>query len=232
MTEVIIIILIGIPLILIGKAIESNSLIIWGDKIPQKELKSRKGILGLRRIKRTFIISGIITIVGGVICVIFNWTDFIFGFMFLPLTIAVIFMLIQLCIINRNRKSTIVVSIVSIVIVILIPLMIIEPTFRNDENIEIRNDTLFIGGLYSKIIPISDIVYINENSIVPPIKLRTNGASLGSYNIGHFRTKKNKDILLYLHSSKTNVTNIKTRNNEDIYIYKFKRLNKISQPFS
>lgn len=218
MLEIIAIILISLPLLLLGKTISPNSTIILGTKIPQEDLESEKGIIGLRRIKNTFILSGTITLVGGILCIIFNWFDFIFWFMFLPLTIAVIIMLIQLCIIHGDKRSGIVITIVSIVLIVVTPLMIMGPTFENDEKIEIRNDTLFIGGLYSKFIPVSDIVYINENAIVPFIKLRTNGISLGSYNVGHFRTKENKDVLLYLHSNKTNVTYIKTINNEDIYI--------------
>ena len=72
--------------------------------------------------------------------------------------------------------------------------------------------------LSSKEIPISSIIYIKGNAIVPPIEMRTNGISFGAYNVGHFRTKDGKDILLYLHSDETNVTHIKTRENEEIYI--------------
>lgn len=88
----------------------------------------------------------------------------------------------------------------------------------NDNNTIIKNDTLFIKGSYAKEIPISSIIYIKGNAIVPPIGIRTNGISFGAYNVGHFRTKDQKDVLLYLHSDETNVTHIKTRDNEDIYI--------------
>ena len=96
--------------------------------------------------------------------------------------------------------------------------MIILPKTENDNDTIIKNDTLFIKGSYAKEIPISSIIYIKGNAIVPPIEMRTNGISFGAYNVGHFRTKDGKDILLYLHSDETNVTHIKTRDNEEIYI--------------
>ena len=96
--------------------------------------------------------------------------------------------------------------------------MIILPKTENDNDTIIKNDTLFIKGSYAKEIPISSIIYIKGNAIVPPIEMRTNGISFGALNVGHFRTKDQKDVLLYLHSDETNVTHIKTRDNEDIYI--------------
>ena len=101
------------------------------------------------------------------------------------------------------------------------PLLIILPKTENDDDTIIKNDTLFIEGLYAKEIPISSITYINGSAIVPLIEMRTNGISFGALNVGHFRTKDQKDVLLYLHSDETNVTHIKTSNNEGFFI-KFK----------
>lgn len=98
------------------------------------------------------------------------------------------------------------------------PLLIILPKTENDNDTIIKNDTLFIEGLYAKETPISNITYINGNAIVPPIEMKTNGISFGALNVGHFRTKDQKDILLYLHSDETNVTHIKTSNNEGVFI--------------
>lgn len=98
------------------------------------------------------------------------------------------------------------------------PLLIILPKTENDNDTIIKNDTLFIEGLYAKETPISSITYINGNAIVPPIEMRTNGISFGALNVGHFRTKDQKDVLLYLHSDETNVTHIKTSNNEGVFI--------------
>lgn len=102
--------------------------------------------------------------------------------------------------------------------IVILPLVVTLSVAGNDNNTIIKNDTLFIKGSYAKEIPISSIIYIKGNAIVPPIGIRTNGISFGAYNVGHFRTKDQKDVLLYLHSDETNVTHIKTRDNEDIYI--------------
>lgn len=105
-----------------------------------------------------------------------------------------------------------------IVLIVILPLLVTLPVAGNDNDTIIRNDTLFIKGSYAKEIPISSIIYINGNAIVPPIEMRTNSISFGAYNVGHFQTKEGKEVLLYLHSDETNVTHIKTRDNEDIYI--------------
>lgn len=106
------------------------------------------------------------------------------------------------------------------IIVILGVLILIGtlPVTGYDNNTMIRNDTLFIEGLYAKEIPIASITQVDGNATVPDIKMRTNGISLGENNVGHFHTKEGKDVLLYLHSDNTNVTHIKTKNNADIYI--------------
>lgn len=79
--------------------------------------------------------------------------------------------------------------------------------------------TLYISGAFIlKKFPISSITDVKAKAKVPEISMRTNGISLGSYNVGHFRTKDQRDVLLYLHSDKTDVTYIKTRENEEIFI--------------
>ena len=218
MIETITILLISLPLILLGKTIGPHSTLILGTKIPQKLLESVNGITRLKKIKIAFISSGFVTLIGGSLCICLDRTDTIFWFILIPLTIAITYMLIQLCLIQKNKKHSIIIAIVSTALVVGTPLMIIMPTLGDSENIKIKNDTLFIDGFYSRTIPLSDIAYVNEDATVPPIKMRINGASLGSYNVGLFRSKENKNVLLYLHSNKTNVTHIQTKNDENIYI--------------
>ena len=163
-------------------------------------------------------LAGGITLAGGISCIIFDWEELLFWIMLIPVTIAVIYMLLQLCMIQKNKKTYTIITLVFIGFLIILPLSIILPKTENDNDTIIKNDTLFIKGSYAKEIPISSIIYIKGNAIVPPIEMRTNGISFGAYNVGHFRTKDGKDILLYLHSDETNVTHIKTRDNEEIYI--------------
>lgn len=218
MTDVIVILLISLPLIIIGRTINSDSSINFGTRIPKSELKSEEGIRRLKRIKIALMLAGIITLAGGISCIIFEWEELLFWIMLIPVTIAVIYMLLQLCMIQKNKKSYTVITLVFIGFVIIPPLLIILPKTENDSDTIIKNDTLFIERLYAKETPISSITYINGNAIVPPIEMRTNGISFGVLNVGHFRTKDQKDVLLYLHSDETNVTHIKTSNNEGVFI--------------
>lgn len=218
MTDAIVILLISLPLIIIGRTINSDSSINFGTRIPKSELKSEEGIRRLKRIKIALMLAGAITLAGGISCIIFEWEELLFWIMLIPVTIAVIYMLLQLCMIQKNKKTYTVITLVFIGFVIILPLLIILPKTENDDDTIIKNDTLFIEGLYAKETPISSITYINGSAIVPPIEMRTNGISFGTLNVGHFRTKDQKDVLLYLHSDETNVTHIKTSNNEGVFI--------------
>lgn len=218
MIDTVIILLMSLPLIVLGSTIGPDSSINFGSRIPKAKLKSVEGLKRLRRIKIALILAGSFILVGGFACLAFHWEDYQLVVILIPEIAAIVYMLLQLYKIEKKRKSILILMLSIIVILGMIPLIAALPITGNDNNMTIRNDTLFIKGLYAKEIPIASIIYINGNAIVPPIEMRTNGISFGTYNVGHFRTKDQKDILLYLHSDDTNVTHIKTKNNEDIYI--------------
>ena len=218
MIDIIVILLMSLPLIVLGSTIGPDSAINFGSRIPKAKLKSEEGLKRLRRIKIALILAGIFILVGGFACLAFHWEDYQLVVILIPEIVAIIYMLLQLYKIERKGKGLLVLMLSIIVILGMIPLIAALPITGNDNNTTIRNDTLFIKGSYAKEIPISSIIYIKGNAIVPPIGIRTNGISFGAYNVGHFRTKDQKDVLLYLHSDETNVTHIKTRDNEDIYI--------------
>ena len=117
MTDVIVILLINLPLITIGRTINSDSSINFGTRIPKSELKSEEDIKRSKRIKIALMLAGVITLAGGISCVIFEWEGL------LPVTIAVIYMLLQLCMIQKNKKSYTVITLVFIGFVIILPLI-------------------------------------------------------------------------------------------------------------
>ena len=162
--------------------------------------------------------AGSFILVGGFACLAFHWEDYQLVVILIPEVAAIVYMLLQLYKIEKKRKSILVLMLSIIVILGMIPLIAALPITGNDNNTVIRNDTLFIEGLYAKEIPIASITQVDGNATVPNIKMRTNGMSLGENNVGHFQTKEGENVLLYLHSDDTNVTHIKTKNNEDIYI--------------
>ena len=218
MIDTIIILLMSLPLIVLGSTIGPDSSINFGSRIPKAKLKSEEGLKRLRRIKIALILAGSFILVGGFACLAFHWEDYQLVVILIPEIVAIIYMLLQLYKIERKGKGLLVLMLSIIVILGMIPLIAAIPITGTDNNTTIRNDTLFIEGSYAKEIPIASITQVDGKATVPDIEMRTNGTSLGENNVGHFQTKEGKDVLLYLHSDKTNVTHIKTKNNEDIYI--------------
>ena len=216
MMDIIVILLMSLPLIVIGSTIGPDSSINFGSRIPKAKLKSVEGLKRLRRIKIALILAGSFILVGGFACLAFHWEDYQLVVILVPEIVAIVYMLLQLYKIEKKRKSILILSIIVILGVLL--LIGTLPITATDNNTTIRNDTLFIEGLYAKEIPIASITQVDGNATVPDIKMRTNGMSLGENNVGHFQTKEGENVLLYLHSDDTNVTHIKTKNNEDIYI--------------
>ena len=218
MIDTIIILLMSLPLIVLGSTIGPDSAINFGARIPKAKLKSEEGLKRLRRIKIALILAGSIILIGGFACLAFHWEDYQLVVILVPEIVAIVYMLLQLYKIEKKGKGILVLMLSIIVILGMIPLIGTLPITGSDNNTTIRNDTLFIEGLYAKEIPIASITQVDGSATVPDIKMRTNGMSLGENNVGYFQTKEGKDVLLYLHSDDTNVTHIKTKNNEDIYI--------------
>ena len=218
MIDTIVILLMGLPLIVLGSTIGPDSAINFGSRIPKAKLKSEEGLKRLRRIKIALTLAGSFILVGGFACLAFHWEDYQLVVILIPEIVAIIYMLLQLYKIEKKEKSILVLMLSIIVILGMIPLIAVLPITGNDNNMTIRNDTLFIEGSYAKEIPIASITQVDGSATVPDIEMRTNGTSVGENNVGHFQTTEGKNVLLYLHSDKTNVTHIKTKNNEDIYI--------------
>lgn len=53
--------------------------------------------MGLKKIKAALILTGITTLVGGLIFLLLNLSEILSWIMFIPMTIAVIYILLQLC---------------------------------------------------------------------------------------------------------------------------------------
>ena len=216
MMDIIVILLMSLPLIVIGSTIGPDSSINFGSRIPKAKLKSEEGLKRLRRIKIALILAGSFILIGGFACLAFHWEDYQLVVILIPEIVAIIYMLLQLYKIEGKGLLVLMLSIIVILGVLL--LIGTLPITGSDNNTTIRNDTLFIEGLYAKEIPIASITQVDSNATVPDIEMRTNGMSLGEINVGHFKTEEGQDVLLYLHSDDTNVTHITTKNNEDIYI--------------
>ena len=194
--DLLLILLISLTLIFVGKNIGGKSNVYFGHKIPQDELDSPKGVKGLRIIKHTFLISGTTTLLGGLLCLIIENKEAMFWILLAPISIAVTIIALVLYTIHGNKKWGMAIVVITIGLTIAPLLIIYTPTISNENKVHIDNDTLFIDGEYSKKIPISEITLVEKDVAVPPIKLRTNGISLGSRQIGYFLTEENAEVIL------------------------------------
>lgn len=218
LTDLLSILLVSLPLIVIGKKIGPDSKINFGRRIPKHELESPKGIKALKVIRYTLISSGAITLAAGLLCMILKQAEAMFWIMITPVSIAVIIIALELYKLHGNNRLGLAIVLITIGITIIPLLLLPMPAINNKNKVHINNDTLFIDGEYSRIIPLSEITSIEGNTTVPPIKLRTNGTALGSYKVGYFLTEDNVEVVLYLYSDKNRISHIKTKTNEDIYI--------------
>lgn len=65
---------------------------------------------------------------------------------------------------------------------------------------KIHENKLEIGGFYGVDIPLYAIQEARLCKSLPKINIRTNGFVLGDTNMGHFRTAKGMDVMLFIYS--------------------------------
>ncbi len=166
----------------------------WGDTEEQRE-RDREWLNLLRRSLNT---ANLITLIGGFVCICLMW-DFIFVlFLVLPLAVAVMYAYSRRRL-ERISASKVVACIVGIVVLVLV-LSPIAYMGGRDLKMAISPDGLHVSGMYGTTIPYDDIELLSLEQQAPESRLRTNGFSLGGTNIGHFLTKDDERVVLFLHS--------------------------------
>ncbi len=218
MADFITILILGVIQLLVGSIITSNTPMVFGNRIPQSKFKTLQGARILKNVRFSLFLSGGITLVGGFSCKIFYYHQSLSLFLFFPIAIAGLYILTQLYAIQKDKKWGFFLFTISIGVLFITSIEIFLPSYGNKTNIILRNDTLCITGVYPQKIPFSEITKIEYKSTPPAIMLRTNGIAAGALKIGYFRTKDNRDILLYIYSDTLPVIHIKNNKCEDIYI--------------
>ena len=105
MMDIIVILLMSLPLIVIGSTIGPDSSINFGSRIPKAKLKSEEGLKRLRRIKIALILAGSIILVGGFTCFVFHWETYQLVVILIPEIVAIVYMLLQLYMIEKKGKG-------------------------------------------------------------------------------------------------------------------------------
>lgn len=167
-------------------------------------------------IKRVFYLCSVITMIGGIMSFLIDSHISCYVFLAIPLSVSCLYTVYKY---NKSKNNLgLYITIITGVLILFIPIVLYIPQISGDKRIFIKGDTLFINGPYSKIIPRKDIISLQIVESIPDIGIRTNGISFGNIEIGHFRTKGNEDILLYLNSPSSKIYFIQTINDEKIYI--------------
>ena len=94
----------------------------------------------------------------------------------------------------RNpAKLPIVITAISIVFVITLVAMANKST-----KIDVDNGTIHISGMYGRDIPLTSVVSAKKIGQLPPVAMRTNGASTGKYNKGHYLLKNGEKCMMFV----------------------------------
>ena len=99
----------------------------------------------------------------------------------------------------------------------IIPITYVEPTVKIDK------ENITINGLYGETLHLSEISRVILIDTLPPIKLRTNGISLGKINKGYFYVEKLGNIKLITHSLQKPYIYIETKQKKTIILNFHKR---------
>lgn len=213
-----IVICIGVLLIGTGFCIRRFPYLLSGfNKLTEEEKKSQKIKDSIAFTSKLFIRAGFCTCVGSVFSLIIKSDSLFLFFLFAPVLIACLFIIVNNTIhIPYKKKSNISSLFIVIVISVSIPFFFIycsqEPT------IEIDNDNIRIKCIYGETINRKEITEIVLSEQIPHIKLRTNGYSFNGIKIGYFLTQKGDIIKLFLFNSQKPCICIKLRTERVIFL--------------
>ena len=116
---------------------------------------------------------------------------------------------------NKAAKAGWAIAVSSIVISI-VAIIALFSAGNKPSAIEVGDESIRIDGMYGRDIPLSDIVAVELLEQMPPIAMRTNGSSTGSYNKGHFRLKNGESCLLFI---KNQGPYIEIRTTDNLYYF-------------
>ena len=182
----------------------------WGETDEEKE-KDRAWLILLSRCMK---IANLITIIGGVLAIIFHSSLFYFLSLALPITIAVIYAYCKRigsatqAVNKRNR----VIFVLVLVVFLLAPVLY---AYQSDLEVSITGNGMEISGMYGENLTWEEITEASLSNTLPSISIRTNGFSLGVTKLGNFKTTDGQSIKLFAHSDENYIRLVK--NHKTIY---------------
>ncbi len=89
---------------------------------------------------------------------------------------------------------------------------------KEETKIVTSHNGLTIGGLYGLSITFNDMIKVDTVSVLPQVRLRTNGYALGKARIGNFRLTDGSNVKLFVKNGFPPYILIHSKNNKPIYI--------------
>ncbi len=168
----------------------------WGDA-PQEIEQDKQW---LRRFYRVMTRTSLVIFAGGVVSIILkNMLLYVF-FLCVPAFVAPLYLALlapRRKTVTPGRKAVCWGIIVSIVLLLVVSTV---HFYNKDLKVVFGADYLEITGLYGMTIPYDDILRIEECPALPEISYRSNGLSLGTTNLGYFKTRDDETVILFTHS--------------------------------
>ena len=175
------------------KLTKSNPDIISGFKMSDEPEQRALDEVWLNKMFRYLTIANIVTLIGGLIGIIFDLQILYYVSLVLPLILALLFGYIQ----RKGAKGEKKKNVIFTFLLISLPVFY---TFNSDLEVTLTNKEMTIGGLYGLDIPLQEIKEKSLCQSLPAISTKTNGFALAKTRLGHFRTSTGEDIMLFTHS--------------------------------
>lgn len=168
----------------------------WGDT--PEEIEQDKQ--WLRRFYRVMTRTALVIFVGGVLSIVLKSMLLYVLFLCVPAFVAPLYLALLA---PRRKRVTPRRKAVCWGIIVSVVLLLVGPAvhfYNKDLKAVFAADYLEITGLYGMAIPYDDILRIKECSALPELSYRANGLSLGTTNLGYFKTRDGETVRLFTHS--------------------------------
>jgi len=181
-----------------------------------RKLDEPEQIIYLNFVKKTFIIAGLVTVLGGVISSLLKLNIMAVIFLFAPMMIMAIVISLKGMGRTMNRIAAIAYILFCLALLIGIPAMLSKSS--QEPNVFFENENLRITGSYGETIPVKNIADITLLEQRPKIGMRTNGFAAGTVRKGHFKMDGIGKVKLFIMSNSGPYIRIQTVDRRTIFI--------------
>lgn len=177
---------------------KSNPSIISGFKISDEPKQRTLDQAWLVKMFRYMHFANVLTLVGGIIGIVFDFQILFFLSLTIPYSLALFLGYIQRK--DGNVKKRNMIAFIAALTIIVLTCLPVFYTFHSDLDVTISDNNISIKGLYGLEIPLQEIKEIDYCYSLPDISIRTNGFAMAKTRLGCFRTTAGESIMLFTYS--------------------------------